>query len=167
MEPLKRASLVDASTASLLQAMPGCIHSMLPIGSRVNDSVLGLFLHVLDPFLAATLHFLGADIFLVGAQHPLVAKWIEHGAHAVAPELVLGGLYKLGPCLYGPVDRGVHVGHIDHESAGGSAPRFRAEGIPLLEFIREHETGIADLHFRVADLVAHGKAIGFLGVECL
>src|SRR4249919_3518687 len=68
-----------------------------PIGSRSNDSVLGLFLHVLDPFLAATLHFLGADIFLVGAQHPLVAKRIEHGAHAVAPELVLGGLYKLGP----------------------------------------------------------------------
>src|SRR5207342_3710348 len=186
MEPLKRASLVDASTADPAGAnpagtvsddgtgSPACRARRLRRGNTsfcrkcpaarcnragcsranwqpVNDSVLGLFLHVLDPFLAATLHFLGADVFLMGAQHPLVAKRIEHGAHAVAPELVLGVLYQLGPCLYGPVDRGVHVGHIDHESAGGSAPRLRAEGIPFLEFIREHETGIADLHFRVAD----------------
>ena len=47
----------------------------------------------------------------------------------------------------------VHVRHLKSEPYRRAAQRFRADDAVIREFVREHNSGIADTDFRVADSV--------------
>ena len=111
------------------------------------------FAHLLRPGFGAPLQFGGSNVFDVLSETPLVSEGIPDFAVAVSPELILQRHLDFGAGLDGAFEESIHIVGVDEEGIGGDGTGAGCMS-HTGEFVAEHQTGIADLKFGMADGIA-------------